>query len=158
MFSFPTTGESGEGARIFSLFRGLITTVILVGGGILIGTFWGEWRLIKLGSDPVEDPEPRSLAERIKVEVLNGSGETGLANRVSNQLRGLGLDVVATGNADHFDYEATYVLDRSGRPGVALEVALGLGTDSMVVDLDPDLFLDATVVVGHDWEPVFRGN
>jgi len=63
----------------------------------------------------------------------------------------LGFDVVAVDNADHFDYRATLVLDRSGRAGVAREVADGIGADSILVAVDPDLFLDATVVVGRDW-------
>jgi len=148
--------KRGTTARFVSLLRGLLTTIILVGAGILIGSFWGEWPITDLVSGAIEDPVPRPLAERIKVEVLNGSGESGLAQRISNRLRDLGLDVVAAGNADHFDHETTYVLDRSGRIGVALEVARGLGTDSVVVALNPDLYLDATVVVGHDWASISR--
>ena len=91
------------------------------------------------------------LTDRIKVEVLNGAGERGLARQFADRLRLLGFDVVATGNADHFDHEVTHVLDRSGRLGAALTVARELSADSLAVAIDPELFLDASVVVGSDW-------
>ncbi|MDE2721266.1 LytR C-terminal domain-containing protein [Candidatus Palauibacter polyketidifaciens] len=91
------------------------------------------------------------VTNRIKVEVLNGAGERGLARQFADRLRLLGFDVVATGNADHFDHEVTHVLDRSGRLGAALAVARELSADSLAVAIDPELFLDASVVVGSDW-------
>ena len=161
-------------------FRGLITTAILIGAGALIGLFWEEWKGVRLailagaGSVPAAAaesteagaaaggpaatssatggiPERGDLTNRIKVEVLNGAGERGLARQFADRLRLLGFDVVATGNADHFDHEVTHVLDRSGRLGAALEVARELSTDSLAIALEPDLFLDASVVVGSDW-------
>ena len=150
-----------------SLVRGLITTVALVCAGALIGLFWEEWRVVQIAtpasadpvpgslSMPTESPPPQvNLANRIKVEVLNGVGEAGLARRFADRLRELGFDVVATDNADHFEYQVTHVVDRSGRLGAAVEVAGGVHTDSVALGLDPDLFLDATVVVGHDWQEV----
>ncbi|WP_419164325.1 LytR C-terminal domain-containing protein [Candidatus Palauibacter sp.] len=157
-----------------SAVRGLITTAALVGAGALIGLFWEEWQVVRLAepaaagpapsasspqSDAPESPSPQlSVANRIKVEVLNGVGEPGLARRFADELRALGFDVVATDNADHFEHQVTYVLDRSGRLGAAREVANGVHSDSVAVVLDPDLFLDATVVVGHDWQEVLRRN
>lgn len=133
-----------------SILQGVLTTIILIGAGILIGGFWGEWEGIQLSQTATPIPAPRTLADRIKVEVLNGSGEPGLAQEVSEELRDAGFDVVAVGNADHFDHERTHVLDRSGRPGAAAEVAEGLPADSIVVALDRDLYLDATIVLGRD--------
>ena len=162
--------------RFVGAIRGIITTVVLIGAGALIGLFWEEWQVVRLAqpilppglgtseagaqpADPVAPPSSqRNLANRIKVEVLNGVGEAGLARRFADQLRERGFDVVATDNADHFDYRITHVLDRSGRLGAAREVAEGLHADSVSVALDPDLFLDATVVVGHDWQELLRGN
>lgn len=159
-----------------SAFRGLITTAILIGAGAFIGLFWEEWKVVRLavlaGTGPVpaataagaaeddpaatgsatgEIPGRDDLANRIKVEVLNGAGERGLARQFADRLRLLGFDVVATGNAEHFDHEVTHVLDRSGRLGAALAVARELSTDSLAVAIDPELYLDASVVVGSDW-------
>jgi anionic cell wall polymer biosynthesis LytR-Cps2A-Psr (LCP) family protein len=56
-----------------------------------------------------------SLTERVfTVEVLNGTGVTGLAGRTAELLRGFGYDVISIGNADRSDYEATEIIDRSG--------------------------------------------
>ena len=159
-----------------SAFRGLITTAVLIGAGAFIGLFWEEWKVVRLailaGSVPAATAETVSdgaaeggaaatgsatisgsgdLTDRIKVEVLNGAGERGLARQFADRLRLLGFDVVATGNADHFDHEVTHVLDRSGRLGAALTVARELSADSLAVAIDPELFLDASVVVGSDW-------
>lgn len=109
------------------------------------------------GSATGEAPGRESLTDRIKVEVLNGAGERGLARQFADRLRLLGFDVVATGNADHFDHEVTHVLDRSGRLGAALTVARELSADSLAVAIDPELYLDASVVVGSDWS-VLLGN
>ena len=159
-----------------SAFRGLITTAILIGAGAFIGLFWEEWKVVRLavlagaapaptataagaaddgstatGSATGEIPARGDLADRIKVEVLNGAGERGLARQFADRLRLLGFDVVATGNAEHFDHGVTHVLDRSGRLGAAIAVARELSTDSLAVAIDPELYLDASVVVGGDW-------
>lgn len=167
-----------------SAFRGLITTAVLIGAGAFIGLFWEEWKAVRLailaGSVPAATAETVSagvaeggpaatgsaamgsatipgmenLTNRIKVEVLNGAGERGLARQFADRLRLLGFDVVATGNADHFDHDVTHVLDRSGRLGAALTVARELSADSLAAAIEPELFLDASVVVGSDWAGV----
>ena len=171
--------RQGSFQRAASAFRGLITTAVLIGAGAFIGLFWEEWKVVRLAilagsvpaatagtvpEGPAEDgpaatgsatiPGREHLTDRIKVEVLNGAGERGLARQFADRLRLLGFDVVATGNADHFDHEITHVLDRSGRLGAALAVARELSTDSLAVVIDPELFLDASVVVGRDWAGV----
>jgi hypothetical protein len=45
---------------------------------------------------------------------MNGTTVRGLAGRTAELLRGFGYDVIATGNADHSDYDRTIVIDRSG--------------------------------------------
>jgi anionic cell wall polymer biosynthesis LytR-Cps2A-Psr (LCP) family protein len=61
-----------------------------------------------------------SLTERVfTVEVLNGTGVTGLAGRTAELLRGFGYDVISIGNAGRSDYDATEIIDRSGSVEVA---------------------------------------
>jgi anionic cell wall polymer biosynthesis LytR-Cps2A-Psr (LCP) family protein len=56
-----------------------------------------------------------SLTDRVfTVEILNGTGTTGLAGRTAELLRGFGYDVIAIGNAERGDYESTEIIDRSG--------------------------------------------
>ena len=53
-------------------------------------------------------------ADEVRVKVLNGSGVTGVARRVSELLRTEGFSVVHTGNADRFDYTQSYIIDITG--------------------------------------------
>ena len=91
---------------------------------------------------------------RIRVEVLNGAGDAGAAASVTELLREAGYDVKTYGNAARFDYERSVVLDRSGRPGAAEAVADLLNGAEIREDLDPELYLDATVILGDDWRTI----
>ncbi|GMO59525.1 MAG: LCP family protein [Termitinemataceae bacterium] len=48
------------------------------------------------------------------VEVLNGTGTSGLASRTAELIGGFGYDVMGIGNADRTDYEKTEIIDRTG--------------------------------------------
>lgn len=93
------------------------------------------------------------IGPRVKVEVLNAGGVAGLARRATEHLRDRGFDVVYMGNAGTFEQQATVVLARTADVDAARRVARALGTDSVVVEPDPQLFLDATVRLGQDWPP-----
>jgi anionic cell wall polymer biosynthesis LytR-Cps2A-Psr (LCP) family protein len=61
-----------------------------------------------------------ALGDRIyTVEVLNGSGVSGVAGRTGELLRSFGYDVIIVGNADSHDYESTWIIDRSGQVNAA---------------------------------------
>lgn len=95
---------------------------------------------------------------RVRVEVLNGGGVTGMARAATQVLRRSGFDVVDFGNAPVFDStRSSEVVDRVGRTDIARAVADALGIDNVHSDPDPNLFVDVTVVVGRAWtEPVAR--
>lgn len=91
---------------------------------------------------------------RIRVEVRNGSGASGAAGKVTTFLRDEGFDVVDYGNADRFDYERTHIIDRVGSSTAAREVATLLPGVPIEASPDSTLFLDVTIVIGHDLESV----
>jgi len=93
----------------------------------------------------------------IRVEVLNGCGEYGVAERVTDWLREEGFDIVYFGNADSFRYDETILFDRSGRPEFAREVADVLGCHNIEKRYDGLLLLDVTVIVGKDWRKMRLG-
>lgn len=129
-----------------------LLVLVLLGVGALLGSFWLEWREAPspgAAADPPRGSPP--LEGRPRVEVLNGAGDRGAAREVADYLRGRGFDVVYFGNARHFEHAATRVLDRSGREEAASEVARALGLEGVAVELEPELYLDATVVLGSDW-------
>ncbi len=90
----------------------------------------------------------------IQLEVLNGSGVAGIANRFTGVLRKNGFDVVETGNFDHFNLEETIVISRSGIMENAKHVAaaLGINEKNILREESQDFYLDVTVVIGHDFE------
>ncbi|HEX6316445.1 MAG TPA: LytR C-terminal domain-containing protein [Gemmatimonadaceae bacterium] len=89
---------------------------------------------------------------RIKVEVLNASGQRGLARRATFALRDAGFDVVRFGNDDE-RRDSTLVLARSGRDDWAALVARALGGARVESRPDSSRYLDVTVLLGGDWRP-----
>lgn len=90
--------------------------------------------------------------QRIRVEVLNAAGTSGLARAVTDQLRDRGFDVVYYGNAGSgFARDTSLVLDRAGNAEAAQAVADALGISRIRAAPDTTLYLEVTVVVGRDW-------
>ncbi len=94
------------------------------------------------------------LSEVIQVEVRNGCGVPGLATKFTSVLRQNGFDVVDSGNFETFDITRSFVVDRSGNMENARRVAraLGLSDDRIIREISPDFYLDATIVIGSDYE------
>lgn len=93
------------------------------------------------------------VAPRVRVEVLNGSGRTGLARHAMGRLREKGFDVVYIGNAAAPADGRTAVIDRVGKTENARAVARALGVGAVSSAPDPTLYLEVTVVLGGDWPP-----
>ena len=89
---------------------------------------------------------------RIKVEVLNASGQRGLARRATFALRDAGFDVVRFDNAPE-TRDSTLVLTRSGKDDWAQLVARALGGARVESRPDSTRYLDVTVLLGADWRP-----
>ncbi|MCB0300284.1 MAG: LytR C-terminal domain-containing protein, partial [Calditrichaeota bacterium] len=97
---------------------------------------------------------PQPVERGIQVEVLNGCGVSGLADRITKFLRKQDIDVVSTGNFDNFDVLTTRILDRSDNHERAEKVAeaLGLSKDRILLRKDVNLQLDVTIVLGADYK------
>jgi len=97
-----------------------------------------------------EQPPPR----RIRVEVLNGCGEPGLAKEVARFLREHGLDVVngEGSNASHFNFLESIVVDRCGDLEKARYVAKVLGIRNCIQQIYEEGYHieEVTVVLGKD--------
>jgi hypothetical protein len=90
---------------------------------------------------------------RVRVEVLNGSGLSGVARDATSLLRDLGLDVVYYGNAETFSEDPSVVMDRVGRLEDARKVADALGIRAVLSEPDSNLYVDLTVRLGPEWSP-----
>jgi hypothetical protein len=98
-------------------------------------------------------PVPPVRPGVVRVEILNGCGITNAAEWVARRLKGTGITIVGTDNADNFHYAKTIVRSAAGLP-VALEEALdrlGLAKDSVEEITNPPASADAVVIVGKDF-------
>lgn len=88
----------------------------------------------------------------LSVEVQNGSGETGVASKGSDVLKSFGYKVIATGNADNFDYVNTTIQVKSTKVNFLSLLKKDLGfsytVGSTSADLDPSSTADALVIIG----------
>ncbi|MCZ6824428.1 MAG: LytR C-terminal domain-containing protein [Gemmatimonadota bacterium] len=133
----------------------ILGAVLMV--AVLLGSAWWGWRASREPVDPAEDPFgsqlelPLEAEAYARVEVLNGTGEPGVAQQAAEVLRRGGFDVVYFGNAGSFDILRTKVIDRVGSRLLADSVARWLGVHTLEVDPDVTLYLDATIILGRDW-------
>lgn len=129
--------------------RRLLAGVLLGGGLVAVG--------VNLGADATAGPATRPRTERwsegrVRVEVLNAGGVSGMAAEATAALRAAGFDVVKFGNAGSFDASrASEVIDRVGRTDIAQAVAEELGIDNVQSDPNPNLYVDVSVLLGSAW-------
>lgn len=102
-----------------------------------------------------EDFDQSSLT-LIKIEVLNGCGEKDVGKQFTDFLRNYHVDVISTKNADHFDFSATQIIQRSEFLDRGYQVAslLGIDEDDIIDDFDLNMELDITVVIGSDFKSI----
>ncbi|MDR2471300.1 MAG: LCP family protein [Treponema sp.] len=103
-----------------------------------------------------------TIMERIfTVEVLNGTASTGLASRTAELIRGFNYDVIATGNADRNDYEATEIVDRTGQEDLAAGFAAVIRCKNIrfesripadIPGQNTEYRADFTLIIGRDFD------
>lgn len=137
----PRRGKAGYllNAVLFLLFgcAGFMAYLYLAEGG-------------KEAPETVEHAEPASV---IQLNVLNGCGTRGASANITAKLRAAGFDVVEIGNYRSFDVAKTMVVDRTGNLGRARRVASALGVDpvNIIQEINPDYYVDVSVIVGGDF-------
>jgi hypothetical protein len=107
-----------------------------------------------LKTEPSVPPPVPSVGRSIQVEVLNGCGVPNVASKVTSYLRGRGIDVVDVRNYKASDVKKTLVIDRVGNLAPAKQIAqiLGIGPQNVIQQLNPDYFVQVSVVVGKDFQ------
>ena len=100
---------------------------------------------------PQAAPAPAAVPDsRVRVEVLNGSGKSGLARLATDQLRDAGYDVVHLGNAASAA-KTSLVIDRVGKKEIADRIAQALSIGRVETQVDTSRYLEVTVILGKDW-------
>lgn len=87
------------------------------------------------------------------VAVLNGTGKAGLSSEVATKLQKIGVDVVMTANAKHFDYRSSNVVYPANAQPKVVDTAkkLGklLGIPGSLIRTNNQAFY-ASLIIGHD--------
>ena len=117
----------------------VILTIVVVLMGLSLAVRWsGIGRNLSVPDIPFQ------------IQVLNGTGEPGVAKEVTMQLRKMGIDVLIEGNARCFDYRETVLVDRKGNPVLMRKLSRRLGIGRVVTQIQERPRVDATLVVGWD--------
>jgi hypothetical protein len=108
----------------------------------------------------VRNPPPTPLAREQtadnipsigRVQVLNGCGAVGAADKMTSFLRGKKFDVANTDNAASWNYPFTLVISHSRDMAIARQIANALKTGHCVLIRKEDRTYDATVIIGPDY-------
>ena len=95
-----------------------------------------------------------STFSNIRIEVLNGCGKSGVAEKLTDYLRSSGFDVVNLGNYRSFEINNSILIGRNQKIQNAEKVAaaVGLKKESVIQQVNPDYMLDVTFVLGKDYK------
>jgi hypothetical protein len=106
---------------------------------------------------PFNDSDDNYLEDstrvKIQVEVLNGCGVSGVAEKLTDYLRTNNIDVVNLGNYRSFEIENSIIIGRNEKIKNAEIVAaiVGLDKQNIIQQINPDYLLDVTFVLGKDY-------
>jgi hypothetical protein len=128
---------------------------VLIGALILIVGFLAYSLLERhLFRPPVDVVKGSPGGAIIQVDLLNGCGVPGAATVVRDYLRARGYDVVEMRNYKSFDVEESLVVDRTGENQAAEKIAYALGINKarIVRQINPDYYVDVSVIIGKDYK------
>ncbi len=96
----------------------------------------------------------------MQVEVLNGCGASGVADKLTDFLRMNKIDVVNLGNYRSFDIENSIIISRNNKIKNAEKLAalVGLDQSSIVQQTNKDYLLDVTFILGKDYRKLIPLN
>ena len=88
---------------------------------------------------------------KAEIEILNGCGESGIANLYSNYLIKKGFDVIDSRNADNFEYlNTTIVVHKKDKLNIAKNLANILKIKT--VSIDERGIWDLSLIIGRDYK------
>lgn len=98
--------------------------------------------------------------KNMQIEVLNGCGVDGVADRFTDYLRKKNFDVVYTGNYRSFNIDNSIVIDRTGDIINAeyLAEVIGIDNKQVIQQKNKNYFLDVSLIIGKDYKQLFQNN
>jgi hypothetical protein len=148
--------SSSKGKNPFSLLRqrlnSVIVWVLVAVNAVLLASL--VHRLLT-PANPPDVSAKKVLENPLQVEVLNGCGVPGVANSLGEYLTQKKFDIVKKANAPTMDYQKSVLIDRgrTERKQIdRLRETLGLAKDRVLPIEAPDAQVDATFIIGADYE------
>jgi hypothetical protein len=119
--------------------------------------------IVQISNSFNKDASPEQkliLPSQVQIEVLNGCGISGAADKFTEFLREKGFDVVNKGNYSSFDVDYTLVIDRSNNYDKSLMVADAISVERkrIVKQFNNQYFLDVTLIIGKDYNTLLTNN
>ena len=139
--SRKTAKQSNVGQKILVVLSGMI--LILCAASVTSGFFLRRGG----GGD---------ATAQFRIEILNGTGRSGLAHEAKRGLLLRGIDVIKVDNADHFDYPKSVLIARKEGADVELLGKI-IECDNVVEQLRDDTLEDATLILGSDYRKLNLG-
>jgi len=127
----------------------LALLVTLLALGAFLGSSLSQWG--EGEPPPATTTSIPTIDGRIRVEVLNGGGRSGVAREATVALRELGFDVVYYGNAETFSDDPSVVLDRGDHLQAARWAGDALAIRNVQTEPDTTRYVDVTVRLGPEW-------
>lgn len=136
---------------ISNLFLNVIIILLALVVAFMVYSLYSNIKSSKLNEESLE--KKNKTANIIQVEVLNGCGKSGIAEKFTSYLRNRNFDVVQMGNYISFDIDKTMVIDRTGNKANAEKVAEAIGVDkkNVIQQLNKEYFLDVSIIIGKDF-------
>ncbi|MBI5805864.1 LytR C-terminal domain-containing protein [candidate division TA06 bacterium] len=133
---------AGKGRK--KIIFAAVLALVIVCGAVGLSLYW-RWK------ENHEIEKKRRIAQ-IRVQVLNGTKESGLAQKMADELRRWGFDVVDIANAENDSFPETVVVDRADNStGNAAYVAEALKCKNIIPQLESRSYLEVTVIIGKDY-------
>ena len=152
-YSNPKPPSGGKNSNQKSSTSDLFLNVIILLLGIVILVMaYSLFSKLFSSKDDFSSGKNEQTA-MVQVEVLNGCGVSGIADKITDYLRKHNFDVVQTGNYTSFNMDKSLVIDRTGNEANAEKVAAALGIDrkNIVQQINNDYLLDCSIVIGRDY-------
>ena len=152
--------KSGGGAKKKILLFLVVALVVAVIAGVALYLLGGSTTSPVVEEETTEEPTPTATPtpeldrEDLSLQVLNGSGEPGLAGDVASALEDLGYqEGIDTDNAESYDYDETVIQLKEEFADYFDTLKKDLENEGYVVaddyeELDEDSDYDGVVIVG----------
>ncbi len=129
-------------------------TILLLSVVIIFLTYSIITKVDYFSSNNIDEENVGLTAKPVQLEVLNGCGVNGIAEKFTDYLRAGNFDVVNIGNYRSFDVDYSLLIDRTGKIENAFEIAsaLGIEKNNIIQQVNKEYFLDVTLVIGKDYK------